>query len=172
MTAIEATTEQHPERPAHLETWSTNEVMRHVPSLEWIVRKLDVDVRHRVETLWSPVSSLATADPRYPAIEREFQALCRALDHLADSAKHIRNTHVPGDLAIHIPWALNHAASCLRTLDGAIFNRRFPVQTHERSKAEPIYAGLLVVLQCVEKVTERVAELEPGIYEKLMTPQT
>ena len=60
MTAIEATTEQHPERPARLETWSANEVMRHVPSLEWIVRKLDVDVRHRVETLWHVVPSFPT----------------------------------------------------------------------------------------------------------------
>ncbi len=170
MTATEATTEQHPERSTLLETWSENEVMRHVPSLEWIIRKLDVDVRHRVEILWAPVGTLATADPRYPAIEREFQALCRALDHLADTAKHIRNSHVPSDLAIHVPWALNHAASCLRTIDAAIFNRRYPVQTHERSKAEPVYAGLLVVLQCVARVTERVSEVEPGIWEKLLAP--
>ncbi|GEM_PF-2387263 len=170
MTATEATTDQHPDRSAHLETWSANEIMRHVPSLEWIIRKLDVDVRHRVDILWASVADLPSADPRYPAVEHELQSLCRALDRLADLAKHIRNTHIPADLGIHIPWALNHATSCLRTLDASVFNRRYPVQTHDRSKAEPVYAGLLVVLQCVAKATEKVSEVDPAVWEKLLSP--
>jgi hypothetical protein len=162
MTVIEAT----PEKPT--ESWAQNEVMRHVPSIDWIARKLDGDVRRRIDLLWSPVASLSTSDPRWPACEGEFRALCAALDQLADLAKHIRNTHAPADLATHISWALNHAASCLRTIDAQTFGRRFPVQTHERSKAEPLYAALLVVLQHVDRITTLVRELDADIDERLL----
>jgi hypothetical protein len=169
MTVIEATPEKQPAgRPPLTETWSQNEPMRHVPSIDWIVRKLDGDVRRRIDILWPPVAALASADPRFPAVEQEFRALCRALDQLADTAKHIRNTHAPHDLGSHIPWALNHAASCLRTVDAQTFGRRFPVQTHERSKAEPLYAALLVVLRHVERATELVREIDGGVDERLL----
>jgi len=170
MTATEATTEKPPEKPSLMETWAANEVMRHVPSIGWIINKLDVDIRHRIDILWAPVSTLPSADPRHAAVEQAFRSFCRALDHLADVAKHIRNSHAPNDLALHIPWALNHAASCLKTVDGHTFGRRFPVQTHERSKAEPLYAALLVVLQDLDRITTVVREIDPGVDEQLLQP--
>ena len=170
MTATEATTEHPTEKSTYLETWSANEVMRHVPPIDWISRKLDGDVRRRIDILWAPVSSMPNSDPRYAPVEQAFRALCRALDHLADVAKHIRNSHAPTDLALHIPWALNHAASCLKTVDTHTFGRRFPVQTHDRSKAEPLYAALLVVLQDVDRITTVIREIDPSVDEKLLQP--
>lgn len=153
-----------------METWASNEVMRHVPSIEWMSHKLDDDIRRRIDLLWAPVSTMPNTDPRYPAVEHAFRALCRALDQLAEVAKHIRNSHAPNDLALHIPWALNHAASCLRTVDPHTYGRRYPVQTHERSKAEPLYAALLVVLQDLDKIVTVVREIDPGIDEQLLQP--
>jgi hypothetical protein len=170
MTATEATTENPAEKPSLMETWTSNEVMRHVPPIEWMSHKLDSDIRRRIDILWAPVSTMPNTDPRYPAVEHAFRALCRALDQFADVAKHIRNSHAPNDLALHIPWALNHAASCLRTLDPHTFGRRYPVQTHERSKAEPLYAALLVVLQDLGKVVPVVREIDPGVDEQLLQP--
>ena len=167
MTATEATTEKPTEKPSLMETWAANEVMRHIPSIDWITRKLDTDIRHRIDILWAPVSSMPSSDPRHPAVEQAFRSLCRALDQLADIAKHIRNSHAPHELALHIPWALNHAASCLRTVDTHTFGRRFPVQTHERSKAEPLYAALLVVLQDLDRITPIVREIDPNVDEHL-----
>lgn|SRR3954447_15346091 len=170
MTATEATTEKPPEKPSLLETWGSNEVMRHIPSSEWMSRKLDSDVRRRIDILWAPVASMPNSDPRYPAVEHAFRALCRALDHFADVAKHIRNSHAPNELALHIPWALNHAASCLKTVDAHTFGRRNPVQTHERSKAEPLYAALLVVLHDLDKITPVIREIDPAVDEQLLQP--
>ena len=170
MTATEATTEKPPEKPSLLEAWASNEAMRHIPSIEWMSRKLDGDIRRRVDILWAPVSTMPNSDPRYPAIEHAFRAFCRALDRLADVAKHIRNSHAPNELALHIPWALNHAASCLRTVDTHTFGRRYPVQTHDRSKAEPLYAALLVVLHDLDKIVPIVREIDPAIDEQLMQP--
>src|SRR3954454_11680938 len=70
----------------------------------------------------------------------------------------------------HIPWALNHAASCLKTVDAHTFGRRNPVQTHERSKAEPLYAALLVVLHDLDKITPVIREIDPAIDEQLLQP--
>jgi hypothetical protein len=168
MTVTEATTEQPPQKPSLQETWGENEVMRHVPPIEWMIHKLDADVRRRIDLLWAPVSTMPNSDPRWPSVERAFRAFCRALDHLADVAKHIRNSHAPNDLAMHIPWALNHAASCLRTVDARTYGRRFPVQTHERSKAEPLYAALLVVLQDLQRIANLVREIDPGVAEQLL----
>jgi hypothetical protein len=168
MTATEATPEKPPYKPSLMETWGENEVMRHVPPIDWITNKLEVDIRRRIDLLWAPASTLPTSDPRWPVIEQAFRAFCRALDRLADIAKHIRNSHAPNDLALHIPWALNHAASCLRTVDAHTFGHRFPVQTHERSKAEPLYAALLVVLQDLDKITPLIREIDPGIDERLL----
>jgi len=168
MTATEATPEKPPQKQSLMETWGENEVMRHVPPIDWISNKLEVDIRRRIDLLWAPVSTLPASDPRWPAVEHAFRAFCRALDRLADIAKHIRNSHAPNDLALHIPWALNHAASCLRTVDTHTFGHRFPVQTHERSKAEPLYAALLVVLQDLDKITPLIREIDPGIDERLL----
>ncbi|HWW61723.1 MAG TPA: hypothetical protein VN181_10185 [Thermoanaerobaculia bacterium] len=135
MLATDANAGSHP----HLETWADNERMRHVPSLAWIVEKLDVDLRHRIEAL-------------VPALdESTTRALCRALDRLADLGRHTRtNGHAPNELGARIAWALDHTVSNVKSIDANLFGRRFPMQTHERSKAEPLYAALLVVIEQVK----------------------
>jgi hypothetical protein len=168
MTVTEATTDKQAQKHSLLETLAQNELMRHVPSIEWMTTKLDGDIRRRVDILWAPVPHLSPTDPRRPAIESEFRSLCAALDRLAEVAKHIRNSHAPADLGSHVPWALNHAASCLRTVDPHTFGRRNPVQTHERSKSEPLYAAFLVVIQRVGSILPLVREVEPGVDEQLL----
>jgi hypothetical protein len=152
-----------------LETWGLNEPMRHVPPLSWIISKLDVDLRRRMETLYAPYRALPSDDPHRSGIESELQALCRSLDRLAEAARHARNNgHPPQDLASRIPWSLQHAVTSLGTLDPTLFGRRFPVQTHERSKAEPVYGALLVVIQHVDRLLRQVRTIDPGIDEKLL----
>lgn len=126
---------------SHLETWADNERMRHVPTLPWIVEKLDVDLRHRIEAVAPSLD------------ETSVRALCRALDRLADLGRHTRtNGHAPNDLTARVTWALEHAVANLRSIDANLFGRRFPMQTHERSKAEPLYAALLVVIEQVKSL--------------------
>src|SRR5215212_40708 len=131
MLATDANAVTHP----HLETWADNERMRHVPTLAWIIEKLDVDLRHRIEALTPSLD------------ETRGRALCR----LADLGRHTRtNGHAPNDLAARLTWAIDHAVANLRSIDANLFGRRFPMQTHERSKADPLYAALLVVVEQVK----------------------
>lgn len=165
-------TDNVPEKaPAHplLETWGKNERMRHVPTIEWITRKLDADLRVRVDKVLSVYTALPADDPRHAALESDLRLLCRAIDRLADAARHSRGqSHAPNDLPSRMTWGINHAISCLNSIDPTLFGRRYPFQTHERSKGEPTYAALLVVIQSLERLLPLVRAIDPSIDERLL----
>lgn len=151
-----------------LETWGRNEPMRHVPSAEWMAWKVDQDLRRRIELLFGPYAELNADDPHRAPLENEFRALCRALDRLADVARHARNNHPPHDLGERLIWGLNQAVSSLNSLDPHLIGRRFPFHTGERSKSEPLYGALLVVIQHVGRVLTLVRAIDPGVDEHLL----
>jgi hypothetical protein len=151
-----------------LESHSQNERMRHIPALPWMVQKLDIDLRRRIEKLWLPYSDLAASDPRHPALEAEIRALCRAIDRVGAIARHYRgNPHPPNDLGSRMTWTINQAVGNLTAADAETFGKRFPFQTHERSNSEPLWAAMLSVIQHVQKLVPMVREIEPDIDERL-----
>ena len=150
------------------ETWSKNEQMRHVPRLEWIVQKLDVDLRRRIDLLTAPFLSLPHDDPRHLAIETELRGLCRSLDRLADMVRHPRALHPPHDLVPRTIWGLEQALASLRTIAPETFDRRFPFQTLERSRAEPTYAALLLVMAHVDRLLPLIRPIDSRIDERLL----
>jgi hypothetical protein len=151
------------EKPAThplLETWGKNERMRHVPSIEWIIDKLDRDLRRRTNVL----VTTATND----AIDAELKALVRAVDRLADMAKHSRPAgQAPAEIAARTDFAITHAVSSLNSLDPNLFGRRYPFQTFERSKAESIYGALLIVIDRTHRLTELVRSVDRTVDERL-----
>ena len=162
MLATEVTT-----APTALETWSANERMRHIPSVEWMLRKIDVDVRRRVDHLLGSFRSPMDEARRAP-IEDGFRLLVRALDRLAEVAKHSRTTQQSHDTAQRVHAALQHTVENLRSLDADLIGRRFPFHTSERSKAEPLYGALLAVLDAVSRLVPLVRAVDPGLDERLL----
>ena len=169
-------TEAVPEQPAQkqpaltpLETWGQNERMRHIPTVEWMTRKLDGELRRKVEKLLAPVQALPADDAIRATIERELRSLCAALDRVADIAKHTRqNGYAPGDLSSRVGWAISHAVTNLRTVDPELFGRRFPFHTFERSKAEPLYGAFLNVIYIIDRIVVLVRAIDLGLDEKLL----
>src|SRR5437868_2728239 len=98
-----------------LETWGRNERMRHVPPIEWIIGKVEGDLKHRIYVLCSSESRAIA--------EVELTALCRALDRLADIAKYSRGNHGHNapDLADRVRDALHHAVTSLYSVDANLF---------------------------------------------------
>jgi hypothetical protein len=155
-------------RPSLLESHAANERMRHIPAVAAIVQKLDADLRRRIEKLWLPYSDLAASDPRHPALEAEFRALCRAIDRVGAIARHHRgHPHPPNDLGSRVTWTLNQAVAALNAADPQTSGRRFPFQTFERSNSEPLWAAMLAVIQHVQKLVPMVREIEPDIDERM-----
>ena len=161
--------EPHPEpHPAIQETWRQNERMRHIPTISWMIQKLDVDLRTRIDKLYAVYVALPANDPRHAPLEQEFRALCRAIDRVADVARRPRgNPHPPAELGHRISWGVSHAVTNLREADGDTFGRRFPFQTFERSNAEPLWAAMLSVIDHVGRLVPRIREIDPQIDERL-----
>jgi len=150
-----------------LEQWHLNEHMRHVPSLPWIVQKLDQDLRRRLEKLLLPWPDVAATDPRHAAIETELRLVCRALDRVAETARRGRSGHAPNEITAKVRWCLDHAVQNLNAADASVFGRRYPFQTFERSNAEPLWGAMLTVIQHVQNLVPLIRELDPDIDERL-----
>lgn len=160
-----------------LESWRANERMRHVPTVQWMVDKVDGDVRRRLEALCAPVEMLFADDPGRVAADAQLRSVCFALERFAEVARHARGGgHPPNELTRQVTWCLNHVVASLRTLDADLIGRRFPFQTFERSKAEPLYAALLVVLQAIEHLVVAVraidSDIDSRLYAHLVTLET
>ena len=173
--ATEPATPATDEKPAEaralspLETAATNERMRHVPTAEWMARKVESDVRTRLEKLLSSYADLPPADPRHPALEAEFRGLCRALERLIDCAKPgTRHNGHSNDLAAKIEMLLSHAVTALHSLEPTAFGRRNPYHLFERSKSEIVYGVFLAVLTHVDRIITLVRTVDPAIDERLL----
>jgi hypothetical protein len=170
MSVIEAP----PEKKSLLENWSSNERMRHVPAATWMLQKLDGELRRRIALLLAPAATVAPDDSRRGPIDIALRALCRGLERLAEVARQGRGGgsagHAPQDLPQKIQWDLENAVSCLRAIDSDLVGRRYPVQTFERSKAEPLYAALLMTIEAMERLTEVVRAVDPRVDERLYEP--
>jgi hypothetical protein len=165
MVATEAT--EKPVAHSLLETWGKNERMRHIPSAEWMTWKLDSDLRHRIDKLLAPFTALPQDDPRHGAVEMELRGLCRAIERFADTVRHNRGGHAPQELGNRISWMIGQAVGALHSLDDTLFGHRYPFQTHERSKAEPIWGALLAIIDHVNRVTPLVRAIDPDLDSRL-----
>jgi hypothetical protein len=153
--------------PLALETSAGNERMRHIPTLEWMVAKLEGDVRRRLDMVLEVYHALHFDDPRHADLEGPLRSLCRCIDKLAEAARHGRSNHPPNEIGAHLHWSLEHAAANMRGIDGEIFGRRAPFHYFDRSRSEPIYGALLAVLSSMERTLAVARAIDPTLDERL-----
>jgi hypothetical protein len=161
---------EKPKAASLLESWSSNERMRHVSPIEVLRQRLDGTMRTAIGKL---VSSSVNAHDLPEGIrlqvEHELRELCRAIDRVCETARTIRpQGHAPSDLAGRIEHALQNAVASLKAVDGELYGRRYPFQTLERSKAEPLAGSMLVVGEHVRRLARLVRTFDPDIDEKLL----
>lgn len=161
------TPDPHP-APAHastlLESWGGNERMRHIPRLSWMIEKADGDVRRRIEAATAAIERSAADAPCRPEADAVLRTLCRALEHLAEVAKHNRGAlHPPNELGRHVAWSLAHAVASMRSADDDLIGRRYPFQTLERSKSEPLYGAFLRVLDATHRLVDAARAFDPDL---------
>jgi len=63
---------------------------------------------------------------------------------------------------------MQNAVASLNAVDGELYGRRYPFQTLERSRAEPLAGSMLVVGEHVRRLTRLVRTIDPDIDEKLL----
>lgn len=152
-----------------LEEWSGNERLRHIPSREWLVRKLDVDLRRRIEGLHAAFAAAPHEHPVREPLEVEFRALCRALERVCEIPRRFRGgLHPPADPGSRLSWTISQAVNSLSSLGPETFGRRYPFQTFERSNAEPLWGAMLSVIDRVRRILDLVRQIDPGIDELML----
>jgi hypothetical protein len=150
-----------------LEIHAQNERMRHIPSLEWMLGKLEGDARKRAGLMLDVLHALPGDDTRHAELEGALRLLSRSLDRLTEAARHGRTNHAPNEIGAHLRWSLEHAAANLRSLDGETFGRRAPFHHFERSRSEPVYGAFLSVLAAIERALAIASAADRSLDERL-----
>ena len=162
------TTDEKPVALAPLETWAGNERMRHIPSADWMARKVDGDLRRRIDLVLSIYRDLGSADPRHDALQNELRSLCKSLEKLSEAAKPGRHANGSHDVAAKIESLLAEVAANLRALETTPYGRRYPYHFFEKSKAEFVYSALLAAICHAERIIPLARAIDGGIDERLL----
>jgi hypothetical protein len=163
-----ATEQSAPPKPLVLETISTNPRMRHIPSIEWMIRKLESTLHERLELMISSIQRSEAPEPQRRQVDAAIHALARAFEKVCEMARPGRSHHADRhDPVSHVRSALVGAVSALRSVDPETFGRREPFHHFDRSRSELLYGTILSALQHSDALLELVRPLDPGIDERL-----
>ena len=146
----------------------TDEVMRHVPPVEWTRGKLS-DYEARAGKLLGAVQQFSGSAPREAALrcETELLSLARSVERFTTVAG--KSPHTGGhDPKARVERAFHEAHAALRTADEARLTRRRHYTEVTRSPGELLWAALLVIGDHLTRATVAVSALDPDIYERLL----
>lgn len=146
--------------------------MRHVPPMDWVLRKLD-DFRERVDKLgWAAFDAgrPVSAEQR-DEIQSALRLVVRAVDNLASLARRgpAPRTAAMDDVRLALDHAFMAAISVIRSIDAVSFNRRSSEVDFHRAPGEPILAAVLVVLAHIRRVEQLVERVNPDLREMLLS---
>ncbi|HVT42754.1 MAG TPA: hypothetical protein VMT00_00010 [Thermoanaerobaculia bacterium] len=146
------------------------DVMRHVPPLEWVVRKLG-EYQQRAETLhWAAFESGRQADAELlAAAEQELKHLAGSVGRLIEAAsRHPKEIRSPEGLRARLEHFFSRALGSVQALDPSRLVLRSHYTEFQRSQGELVFAALLVVGDSIRRLTPLVARINPDVYELLL----
>jgi len=148
-----------------LEQFGTTERMRHIPPVEDLIRRLDLEVRKTIRAIFERGS---VEKPEIsPEVESHLKRLCRSIERVAEIARHGKpmpsspNTDTRGKLES----ATANAVGALSVLDRVHFTQRTPFNSFERSRAEMLHSAVLIVIKQTRELVDEVARSYPAIRE-------
>ena len=144
--------------------------MRHVPSLDWIVTKLDYDYRDRIEKIWTALASASDVHPETKdRIDERMEAIARWLQRITTLARGRRSAHHgESDLRTSITHIGYEAVSAMSALDRNTFRRRTPFHLMESSRAELIWGAFLAIGALLTEVVPFVERVDPDIRMRML----
>ncbi len=165
--AVVSTPESRPQ-PLPLETVETNAKMRHIPSLDWMIEKLERTLHERLELV---IGAIQGHDSD-PALRMEIQSCLRstgrAFEKLCETVRPGRSHHADShDPIAYVRTTHVAAVAALRGLDASIFGRREPFHHFDRSRSECIYGAVLSTMVHTDRIVDLVRKFAPSIDERL-----
>lgn len=140
--------------------------MRHIPTVEVILKRVDPILRNIGEVLLASLSTLEkeAAAPARHHLERTihwFEAIDAALrprQHIDASDK---------DLSRRFKLAADHASQALTTCDRSAFRKRSPFHLFERSKGEFVVAAVAAAEHELNQAADVLSTHAPDIHHKI-----
>lgn len=157
-----------------LEEPTLTDEMRHVPPRDWIVNKLDYDLREKIEVCWSCAHDTGSIDPDTLArIDERFAALARWLQRIvALSQNKGGSASKENDLHTRLTHSVYEAVSALSGLDQNSFRRRTPYHQFQLNRAEMIWQALLAALAVQHEIAEDLSAVDSDLAMKLLAPHS
>lgn len=148
-----------------IEQFGTTERMRHIPPVEDLIRRLDLEVRKTIRAIFERGS---TEKPEIPAgVEAHLKRLCRSIERVVEIARNGRPMSSPPNTDIRgkIESATANAVGALSALDRVHFTQRTPFHSFDRSRGEMLHSAMLIVIRQTRDLVDQVAQTYPAIRE-------
>lgn len=148
-----------------IEQFGTTERMRHIPPVEDLIRRLDLEVRKTVRAIFERGT---TEKPEISAgVDARLKRLCRSIERVVEIARHGKPMASPANADIRgkIESATANAVGALSTLDRVHFTERTPFNSFERSRGEMLHSAVLIVIRQTRELVDEVAQTYPAIRE-------
>jgi hypothetical protein len=154
-----------------IESSAMTEEMRHIPSLERLVRLLDREIRPTLRLLLETAADPAAIEDASlrEILERELRSICKRIECVAELARTRPEApqKPPRDLRDAIERALDRALAALSALDAGSFRRRTPSHHFDRSKGEPVTSAVAAVQGSVERLVSEMVVADPSLTARL-----
>jgi hypothetical protein len=144
--------------------------MRHIPPVEYLVFKIDVDYRARVQKLlrcFDEVRETIDQQER-EVVARHFLAVAHGLERICEVLRPSRSSRPPDDLRARLETAFANAAQALMSADEEALRTRAPDSQFEKSSGEVLLGAFLVLSDRIRLLTESVAGVAPAVWETLL----
>lgn len=148
-----------------IEQFGTTERMRHIPPVEDLIRRLDLEVRKTIRAIFERGS---TEKPEVSAaVDAHLKRLCRSIERVVEIARHGKPMHSPAnaDIRGRIESATANAVGALSALDRVHFTQRTPFNSFDRSRGEMLHSAVLIVIRQTRDLVDEVAQSYPAIRE-------
>lgn len=152
-----------------MEDPKSTDKMRHLPSLEKLITRIDEGFRQRVDLYYQSAFGTAHEDRDLEhQIEKQLRKFVQALVELSAAAgKRIQN-HEQDHLRVALENVLNQTLGTLRSIDSDLFGRRQPFNRFPRSRWEPIVSCYLAARCTLDEMLPLVKTLDPDATMKLL----
>lgn len=143
--------------------------MRHIPPVEDLIRRLDLEVRKTIRAIFERGS---TEKPEISAeVEVHLKRLCRSIQRVVEIARNGKPmpSAPNGDIRGKIESAMANAVGALSALDRVRFTQRTPFHSFDRSRGETLHSAMLIVIRQTRDLVDEVARTYPAIRELIAT---
>lgn len=156
-----------------LEDRNANEEMRQVLRVDFLIRKLELDLQPRgrvlVEALASLPSEIHDNNEHALRAAKRLRSAAQCLLAGAAAIRHRQSAHTPeGDVTdVAFNGAVRQLLDALNSVDKTAFRKREPFHHFVRSEGESVFTCLAGAASSLEEATEALGRVVPDLYERI-----